>query len=129
MSDTGAGPEIYLRFQLQGTATIDGGTIDLSSMHGFITISTTDWGYLERPDYSNVTYQLADQSPRNLGVEVLSMQSPKDASLIVGVNAKEKKVGVNASVDEDVVKDLIGWALKGIFKAHEKAAGWVIGAI
>lgn len=127
--DTGAGPEIYLRFQLVGTTSVDGQTIDLSGTRGFITIGTTEWGTFSRPDYCNVTYQLMDLSPRNLGNSTPLLQSPKDVSFVLGANAKDRQVGINASVDSNVVKDLIGYALKGIFTAHEKAAGWVVGKI
>lgn len=131
--DTGAGPEIYLRFQLEGTTTsssVEGTTnINLSGTQGFITLATTEWGYASRPDYCNVTYQLMDLAPRNLANQTPLMQSPKDVSFVLGANARDRQVGINASVDPDVTKDLIGYALQGIFTAHEKAAGWVVGKI
>jgi hypothetical protein len=129
VSDTGAGPEIYLRFQLQGSTSVGGQPVDLSSTRGFITVSSTEWGWLARPDYCNVTYQVQDAQPRNQPVEVPVGQSPKDVSLVMAASPSEGKVGINASVDPDAVKDMIGYALQGIFKAHEKAAGWVIGAL
>lgn len=127
--DTGPGPEIYLRFQLQGTTLVDGQEIDLSNTRGFITVSSTEWSTTSRPDYCNVTYQVMDLSPRNLGNSVPTLQSPKDVSFVLGASAKDSQVGINASVDPDAIKDLIGYALKGIFTAHEKAAGWVIGKL
>ena len=127
--ETGAGPEIYLRFQLQGTTSVDGQDIDLSNTHGYITISSTEWSIPSRPDYCNVTYQVMDLPPHNLGNPIPVLQSPKDVSFVLGANAKDHQVGINASVDPDTIKDLIGYALEGIFTAHEKAAGWVIGKL
>jgi hypothetical protein len=125
--DTGAGPEIYLRFQLQGTTSVDGQDIDLSNTHGYITISSTEWSTTSRPDYCNVTYQVMDLPPCNLANSIPTLQSPKDVSFVLGANAKDHQVAINASVDPDNIKDLIDYALKGIFSAHENAAGWVIG--
>ncbi|KAF5334131.1 hypothetical protein D9758_018619 [Tetrapyrgos nigripes] len=125
--DTGSGPEIYIHFKLEGVATVEGQTTEVNTT-GFITVSTSDWG-ATRPDYCNTSYYLQNLPPRNLSNEVPALQSPKDVSFVIGVDPKAKQVGINASVDENVVKDLIGYALKGIFMAHEKAAGWVIGAI
>ena len=127
--DTGAGPEIYLRFKLQGTTSVNGQNMDLSNTHGFVTISSTEWGLSSRPDYCNVTYQVMDQPPRNLANMLPALQSPKDVSFVVGADPKEDKIGVNATIDSNVTKELIEYALKGIFYAHEKAAGWVIGKV
>lgn len=127
--DTGSGPEIYLKFKLSGTTTVNEKSIDLGSTEGFITISTTDWGSFARPDYCNVTYQVQRQSPRNLSNAVPAGQSPRDAAFVFAANADEGKVGVNVAVDDDVTKTLIEYALKGVFWGHEKAVGWVIGAL
>ena len=70
-----------------------------------------------------------DQSPRNLTNPLPALQSPKEVSLVMCASPKEDKVGINGTIDPNVTKDLIGYALKGIFYAHEKAAGWVIGKI
>jgi len=127
--DTGHGPEIYIKYSLSGSTTVNGQTVDLSHVSGQITVSTTDWSVGPRPDYCNVTYQIQNQQVRNLSNEVPTGQSPKDVNFVFGANAQENQVGVNVTVDENVTKDLIDYALKGIFKAHEKAIGWVIGAI
>ncbi|KAF2130137.1 hypothetical protein P153DRAFT_431179 [Dothidotthia symphoricarpi CBS 119687] len=127
--DTGHGPEIYIKYSLSGSTTVNGQTVDLSHVTGQITVSTTDWSLVSRPDYCNVTYQVQNQQVHNLSNAVQAGQSPKDVSFVFGVNPLEKQVGVNVAVDEDVTKDLIDYALKGIFKAHEKAVGWVVGAI
>ena len=127
--DTGPGPEIYLTFKLSGTITVNNKTVDLSDTEGKITISTTDWSTIARPDYCNVTYQIQQQSPRNLANSVPNGQSPPDVAFVFAANADESKVGANAAVDKDVTKTLIEYALKGIFWGHEKAVGWVIGAI
>ncbi|MCJ1401217.1 hypothetical protein MMC11_004429 [Xylographa trunciseda] len=127
--DTGRGPEIYLNFKLSGTTTVNDKPVDLSNTEGKITISTTDWSLASRPDYCNVTYQIQQQSPRNLSNSVPVGQSPRDVAFVFGANADESKVGVNVAVDDDVTKTLIEYALKGIFWGHEKAVGWVIGAI
>ena len=126
--DHGAGPEVYLHFKLQGTASISGHNMDLSGAKGFITVSSTEWG-VSRPDYCNVTYQIMGLPPRNVSNPLPVLQSPKDVSFIFAANPNDNQVGVNASIDPDAIKDMIGYALKGIFFAHEKAAGWVIGKV
>ena len=114
---------------MSGTTTVDGQSMDLSGTKGFITVGSTDWGKLARPDYCNVTYQIMDHSPLNFSNAIPSLQSPTDVNFVLGANPKEHQVAINASTDTDVTKVLIGYALQGIFKAHEKAIGWVIGAV
>ena len=82
--DTGAGPEIYVEFKLQGTASVAGQNTDLSRTYGFVTISSTEWRLSSRPDYCNVTYQVMYQSPRNLAIWIPAFESPKNVSFMIG---------------------------------------------
>ena len=74
-----------------------------------------------------MSYYLPGVPAKTLLNKVPALQSPKDVSFVVGVDPKRKVVGINAGVEANVVKDLVGWALKGIFFVHEKAVGWVVG--
>ena len=93
----------------------------------FITVSTDDWGSWARPDFAIVSYYLPGVPAKTLLNKVPAWQSPKDVSFVVAVSPKKRVVGMNASVEPNVVKDLVGWALKGVFFVHEKAVGWVVG--
>lgn len=95
----------------------------------FITVSSDEWGRTARPNYSVVSYYLPGVPAKSLLNSLPVLQSPKDVSFVVAASPQEKKVGINASVDSNAIKDLIGYALQGIFAAHEKAVGWVIGAV
>ena len=102
--------------------------MDLSGTKGVITVSSTEWG-VSRPDYCNISYQVMELPPHKLANPLPALQAPKDVSFIFAANPNDHQVGVNASVDPDAIKDLIEHALKGIFFAHDKAAGWVIGKV
>lgn len=69
------------------------------------------------------------QQVKNFPNEVQADQSPKDVSSVFGANPQEESGDVNVTVNENVTKNLIDYAWKGIFKAHKKTIGWVIGAI
>lgn len=126
--DSGLGPEIYIEFNLTGTATLSGQPpLRVKGREAFITVSTDDWGSWARPDFAIVSYYLPGVPAKTLLNKVPAWQTPKDVSFVVAVNPKKRVVGMNASVEPNVVKDLVGWALKGVFFAHEKAVGWVVG--
>ena len=127
--DSGAGPEIYLKFQLSGTSTINGKAVDFSNTKGSITVSSTDWGRWERPDYCNVSYSVQGGQPRNVPSKLAMKVEPKYIGFVVAANPGEETVGMNASQEEDVVKDMAVLALQGIMMAHEKAIGWVVGKL
>ena len=74
-------------------------------------------------------YQILSLPPRNLPNPIPVLQAPKDVTFVFGANPKQDQVGVDATIDPDATKDLIAWALKGIFFTHEKAAGWVVGKL
>lgn len=101
--------------------------IDLGNVTGRLTVSTTDWGWIERPDYVNVAYQIQNSNIQSIAIEVQSGQSPKDVSLAFAIDGE--KIGLAASIDPNLTKDLINIALLGISWAHEKALSWAWGAI
>ncbi|KAJ1544838.1 hypothetical protein HK405_008365 [Cladochytrium tenue] len=129
LSDSGPGPEIYLKFALVGTYSVGGKTIDFSSTKGAITISTTDWGKWERPDYCNVSFSVQGGQPRNVSSKLEVKVDPKYISFVFSASPEDGTVEIHASQDEDFIKNLIIFALKGIKMVHETAISRVAGKI
>lgn len=125
----GPGPSIEIDFHLAGTVHINNKDVPIEQA-GRVTVSSDEWGGFfsgySRPDNCYVTYQLSDSSPQTRANEVLQLQSPNNVNLVFATDGE--KLGMNATVNNDVVKQIAGYALKGIFFAHEQAVGWVFGA-
>ncbi|KAG8858560.1 hypothetical protein FRB96_005232 [Tulasnella sp. 330] len=129
ITDSGEGPRVEISFKLEGTATVDGKGTTAVNHTGFITVSSSNWPYLGRPDFCNITYQLVDTAPLNLPNQIPTLVTPDGAILVFGIDPSVGKLGMNASVDSDAIKSIIELALKGIFLVHEKAIGWVFGKV
>ena len=125
------GPKAEIYYRLHGTINAQGQSIAVDR-DGFISVSTTEWGKVERPNYCNVTYMLAGSNPVNLSGEVPATiaQHPEDVQLLFAVNAESKAVGLNVTAAPKTVMDeLIGYGIRGIFWANQKAAGWATGKL
>ncbi|CAG8519623.1 12323_t:CDS:2 [Ambispora gerdemannii] len=122
------GPKVEIFYRLHGTTKVQNQSFDVDQK-GYICVSTTEWG-IGRPDYCNVTYQIAGGNPVNLSGRVPSTiaTNPKDIQLVFAVNAKDKEIGMNVTVaDKSFLDKLIESAIGGVFWGNEKAFGWAIG--
>jgi hypothetical protein len=127
---SGVGGKVDITFRLKGWATVNNVPVDIDEK-GYISISASKWTGLERPNYSNVTYFWGDTAPVNLSISVPSSISsqPDDAFFIFGANAENKQIGVNTTTHKDIIATALDYAIRGIFWANEKLAGWAIGKI
>ncbi|RXW24251.1 hypothetical protein EST38_g1613 [Candolleomyces aberdarensis] len=96
---------------------------------GRFIVETTDWGLVQRPDYASVVYQVNNETPLRVvsSISATIIGMPKDALFVIGANPSTQRVGINGMQDKAVASTLVEYLMQGIFYAHEKAFGWVIG--
>lgn len=120
----GPGARLEIMFKLTGNSV---------NQTGRILVETTDWGYVERPDYVYVFYQIADKTPNRVISKIAStiIDMPEDALFVIGLgkNGNNNELGINATQDTDVANNMASYALKGISWAHKKAFGWIFGKL
>ena len=134
MLDSGEGPRIEISFTICGTHPVNGDKMMLAALekNGFITISTDHWGgaisAFSRPDFCNVTYQLADSAPVNLSNR-LGIYKPKDVSFVFTTNTEKKKAEIimKGHVDTNTVQGIAQSTFSGVSRDYKRAVGWVFG--
>ncbi|KAF6756525.1 hypothetical protein DFP72DRAFT_1007593 [Ephemerocybe angulata] len=128
---TGPGGRIDVTFTIEGTTTIDGTAHTIPKTTGYISVSSSDWGGLGRPDYSNVTYSVAGSPPVNLSVQVKPNigVDPDDAYIVGAVGKDDSNFALNATTHSDTLKTVLSDAIRGILFVNEKLAGWASGKI
>jgi len=97
---------------------------------GRFIVETTKWGAVQRPDYAAVVYQIGAETPlrvvSNVPATIIGM--PKDALFVIGiVDVATGKVGINGVQERAISDSLVSYLMQGIFFAHEKAFGWILG--
>lgn len=127
---TGQGGKVDVTFHVEGTATVDGTEVKVDTT-GYISVSSSEWKGLERPDYSNITYYWPQNPPVNLSISVPSSIAgmPDDGYFVFGASPTEKQVGMNLTTYKDIADTALDYAIKGIFWVNEKLAGWAFGKI
>ena len=128
---TGPGGKVDLTFTIEGTTTIEGQSFTIPKKTGHISVSSSDWCRLERPDISNVTYSVDGLAPVNLSVTIHPNigLDPDDVYVVGGVDKNEGGLGLNATTDSDTLKTVLRYIIEGILFTNEKLAGWAMGKI
>jgi hypothetical protein len=128
---TGPGGKVDITFTIEGTTTIEGQSFTVAKKTGYISVSSSDWCGLERPDISNVTYSVAGVAPINLSVTVHPNigLDPDDACVVGGIDTNQKEFGFNATTDSDTLKTVLGYLIEGILWGNESLAGWARSAL
>jgi hypothetical protein len=122
---SGQGPKFEIKFIVEGTAP----TGVSSSRSGWLTISTTEWGTLGRPDNGLIAFVFDGSAANTLSFPTPTLTYLDDCNIVVQWIDKEKAVGMSITSDKTFTKQLCEYAIGGIFKAHEKAASWAIGKV
>ncbi|OTB03218.1 hypothetical protein M426DRAFT_181161 [Hypoxylon sp. CI-4A] len=125
---TGQGGKIDVTFTIEGTTTIEGKSHTVPKKTGYISVSSSDWCGLARPDISNVTYSVAGVAPVNLSVTVEPNVGldPDDAYIVAAVDKDKDNFGLNATTCSDTLKTVLSYAIRGILWGHERLAGWAL---
>ncbi|KAL9100007.1 MAG: hypothetical protein Q9187_009417, partial [Circinaria calcarea] len=130
--DSGEGPRIEIEFRVRSTGHIneDKSILYTTEKKGFITISTDHWGgplsAYSRPDYRNVTYQLADSSPVNLPNR-LGVYKPKDVSFVIAADLEKRQITMHGNIVTNSVQEIAQSTFSGVSRDYKRAVGWVFG--
>lgn len=120
-SSEGPGGKVDITFQVEGTTVVNEKSIAVNNA-GYISVSSTAWGTLGRPDYAVVVYSLVGggppvacpiQVPATIGIH------PSDALGVFVVTPQE--VGVAFTDVQNVVDQILHSAAQGSFY---QGAGW-----
>lgn len=122
---SGQGPKFEVRFTIEGTSP-SGVT---SSRNGWLTISTSEWGRVGRPDNGLITFVFDGSAADNLLFSTPVLTYLDDCNVVVEWLKDQSAVGMTITSDKTMVKQLCEYAIGGILTAHEKAAGWVVGKV
>lgn len=131
--DSGEGPRIEISFTICGTYPVKGNKMILAAVekNGFITISTDPWGgalsMYSRPDFCNITYQLADCAPVNLPNR-LGVYQPKDVSFVIIMDMEKAEITMKGLVDTNTVQGIAQSTFSGVSRDYKRAVEWVFGA-
>ncbi|KAK3986110.1 hypothetical protein QBC44DRAFT_144044 [Cladorrhinum sp. PSN332] len=123
---TGTGGKVVVTFTIEGTTTVAGKRFTIRKKTGYISVSSSDWKGLERPDVSNVTYSVDGIAPVNLSVTVQANigLDPPDSYLVGGVEKDKSEFGLNATTHSDILRTVLSYAIQGILWANQKLGGW-----
>lgn len=124
---SGQGGKVDVTFRLHGTTVAAGETIEVDDV-GYISISSSEWKGLERPDYSNVTYYWPGGSPVNLSIEVPPTIAgmPDDAFFVFAACPEKREVGMNLTTHKDILAQVLDYAIRGILWINGKLVGWAV---
>jgi hypothetical protein len=122
VTDTGAGPSATLKFKINFS------TPDRSiEKTGYITVSSTDWPLIGRPDYSLLTFGFDQDVPQTIHKKIPYLISPDSWS--IGIGIQDNKIALVAQADSKLETKLISTILQGIVTAHTDALKWVVRAL
>ncbi|KAM0231460.1 hypothetical protein ACHAPO_008570 [Fusarium lateritium] len=125
VTQSGQGPKFEVRFTIEGTSP----TGVTSSRNGWLTISTSEWGWFARPDNGLITFVFDGSAAETLLFNTPILAYLDDCNIVVEWLKNESAVGMTVTSDKTTIKQLCEYAIGGILTAHEKAASWVVGKV
>ncbi|KAI5848876.1 hypothetical protein BZA05DRAFT_475196 [Tricharina praecox] len=121
----GSGPYFEVSFTVSGKSP---NGVE-SSRDGHLTISTSDWGFIERPDQGIITFGFDGSAAHTHMFDTPTLRYLNDVHLLVEYFPSETAVGMTVTSDATMISKICDVALGGIFLAHEKAASWAVGKV
>ncbi|KAL6922647.1 hypothetical protein FSST1_006673 [Fusarium sambucinum] len=122
---SGQGPKFEVRFTIEGASP----TGVTSSRNGWLTISTSEWGWFTRPNNGLITFVFDGSAAETLLFDTPILTYLDDCNIVVEWLKNESAVGMTITSDKTIIKKLCECAIGGILTAHKKAAGWVVGKV
>ena len=121
VTNSGPGPSGTLHF----TVTTDSG----KSKTGYLTFSSTDWGDVERPDYSLLTAAFDNQeAPPPVYLEVPDLLDPGNYYIGFSLD-KNGDILMVAQANDPITNQLISDIVNGIITAFTDTLKWVVGEL
>lgn len=118
----GTPPYVTLQFNLQ--VPNNGQT---ATTTGYLNINTTEFGTIERPDYSLLTFSIDNQAPQNVSQEIPTLQAPDP--IYVGFAVNEGKVVIAASSQNNLSTQVLSALITGVIEVNTSLVKWVIAAL
>lgn len=122
VTDSGTPPPVTLYYNLQVPA--NGQTVTQS---GYLILSTTDFGTIQRPDYSLLTLSLENEKPQTVSQRVPLGMAPDP--IYIGFAVSNNHVILAASPQNMLSTQVLEGLIQGVSTLHQKMIGWVIGLL
>ncbi|HEU0013437.1 MAG TPA: hypothetical protein VFQ45_07120 [Longimicrobium sp.] len=118
----GTPPYVTLAYSLQ--VPVNGQTVTKT---GYLSVNTTAFGEIERPDYSLLTFNIEGQPPQNVSQEIPDLQDPDP--IYVGFAVSSSQVLIAASTENLLSSKVLEDLIDGVIDVNEELVKWVIEAL
>ncbi|EFQ25706.1 hypothetical protein CGRA01v4_02221 [Colletotrichum graminicola] len=85
---------------------------------GTLTIGSTTWGAVSRPDHITYSWQLGDSGWGTWTSEVLGLSSPDDTFITVGYVPEKQIYAFGLTTKTDAITKFLGSVVRGIINFH-----------
>ncbi|KAL0942737.1 uncharacterized protein CTRU02_200623 [Colletotrichum truncatum] len=120
-----AGGVFDIRYTIAGRPDEAAGT-GVQNIQGWLTISTSDWGILGRPDTTNFQWKVGESSVETYVADTPDLTYLDDTVITVVYVPESKEYMVGVTNQADTIVKFMQTAVKGILTLHEVAVDGVI---
>ncbi|KAK6510320.1 hypothetical protein TWF481_005033 [Arthrobotrys musiformis] len=119
---------IEIGFQIVGAVALKkGDKPQPCGYRGFITITPTDWGRVERPDSVQVAYGFVGEAPKSTLISVPTLRDTQDLQFDFVIDQK-MKIGMTPSFSQTTLNKISGGIIDLVIEGHREAANFAIGS-
>jgi len=118
----GTPPYVTLQYSLQ-VSTGDNSAISA----GYLNVNTTAFGFIQRPDYSILTFDIDTQPPQNVSQAIPSELDPDP--IYVGFAVTTAQALIAGSSENLLSTDVLEKLIEGVIDVDTELVKWVIGAL
>ncbi|KAF3940794.1 hypothetical protein ABW19_dt0202818 [Dactylella cylindrospora] len=119
---------IELGFQIIGAVTLKKGEQPQKvGYQGFITITPTEWGRIQRPDNVQVAYGFIGEPPKSMLISVPSLRDTQDLQFDFVIDQK-LKIGIAPKTGQTPLSMISGILIDGIIETHRELGNMAIGS-
>ncbi|KAF3307662.1 hypothetical protein TWF173_002628 [Orbilia oligospora] len=118
---------IEIGFQVVGSVALKkGAKPQPCGYKGYITITPTEWGRVQRPDGVQIAYGFIGQPPRSTLVGVPNLRDTHDLKFdfVIG---PDMKIAMTPSLGTSLLNKISGGIIDVALQAHQEAANFAIG--
>ncbi|RVD81470.1 uncharacterized protein DFL_009334 [Arthrobotrys flagrans] len=119
---------IEIGFQVVGSVALKkGDNPQPCGYRGFITITPTEWGHVQRPDNVQVAYGFLGEPPRSTLLPVPNLRDTPDLKFdfVIG---PDMKIGMTPSLSTSLLNKISGGIIDVALQAHQEVANFAIGS-
>ncbi|KAK6352052.1 hypothetical protein TWF718_005201 [Orbilia javanica] len=119
---------IELQFQIVGSVVLKKGERPQPCGYkGFITITPTEWGRVQRPDNVQIAYGFFGEPGRSTLIGVPALRDTQDLQFdfVIG---PDMKIGMTPSLSTSLLNKISGGIIDVTLQAHQELANFAIGS-